>query len=198
MDYSIELYIWMLNVLFIIGIMLLFVGAGFIFIPDKIFKLAVRANHWVDTDSFFHKLNKPRYKEHFFYRHHRIFGITIIIASIASLYTLTFYIGVESVTHVLTRIAESEFEKWLFVVLYYLLIGANILAVIFGAIMFKRPSALKTFEEWSNQWIDTDSPLKALDRQKHLPDRILPGNPRIFGLVIILGAMYIIWNTNPL
>ena len=64
--------------------------------------------------------------------------------------------------------------------------------------MFIRPSVLKTFEKWSNRWIDTDGPLKALDKQKHLPDKILPGNPRLFGLFVILGATYIIWSSYPL
>jgi len=168
MNYTNELYIWVLNILFIIGIMLLPVGAGFIFIPDKIFKLANRLNHWVKTDSFFYVLNKPRYKERYFYRHHRVFGIVIFFVSIACLYMLSVYNGVETITDNLVRFAESEFEKWLFVILYYILIGANILAVLFGAIMFIRPSVLKAFEEWSNLWIEIDGPLKMLDEQKNL------------------------------
>jgi len=83
-------------------------------------------------------------------------------------------------------------------VLYYLLIGAMVLAFIFGVIMFIRPSALKTFERWSNYWVDTDAKLKVLDERKDLPDSILPGNPRIFGIFVIFGAIYIIWSTNPL
>jgi uncharacterized protein YjeT (DUF2065 family) len=197
-DYSNELYTWTLNVLFFIGIVLLPVGAGFIFFPDKIFKLANRLNHWVVTDSFFNKLNQPRYKEYHFYRHHRIFGMIIIIVSIVCLYMLTIYAGVENVKGSLIKLAESEFEKWLFVILYYVLISATMLVIIFGTIMFKRPSVLKTFEGWSNHWVDTDSPLKMLDTRKDLPDRILPGNPRIFGIFVILGAIYIIWSTFPL
>jgi len=196
MNVTFEFYPWTQNVLFIIGIILLPVGAGFIFIPDKIFKLANGLNYWVATDKLFNKLNRPRYKEVYFYRHHRVFGMVIIFASIACLYMPTVYISVETLLHYLPSFAESKFEKWLFVVLYYLLITAISLAVIFPVIMFIRPSALKSFEKWSNYWVDTDTPLKILDNQKKLPDRILPGNPRIFGCFVVLAALYIIWNTS--
>jgi hypothetical protein len=199
MNYSNELYAWMQNVLFIIGILLLPVGVAFSFIPGKMFNLANKMNKWVATDHFFNEINKPRYKESFFYRHHRVFGAVIVLISIASLYSLTLYIGVGSISQVLIRLAESEFEKWLFIILYYILIVAIVLAAIFGIFMFIRPSALKTFEKWSNHWIDTDGLLKTLDRQNNVPDKILPGNhPRIFGGIVMLAAIYIIWRTCPL
>ncbi|GEM_PF-3137289 len=198
MNFSNYAALWIGNTLFIIGVILLFIGVGFILFPDKIFKLAGRLNFWVNTESFFNRINKPRYKEVYFYRHHKIFGAIIFISTLVCLYTMVISIGIESTTNSLMNISKSEFEGWLFVNLYYILIFTNILAVIFGIIMIIRPSALKTFEIWSNHWVDTDSSLKKLDAQKDLPDRILPGNPRIFGLFIIFGAIYIMWMTNPL
>lgn len=198
MNYSTEFYQWLLNSIFMIGILLLPVGLGFCLFPDKLFNIAKKMNKWIVTDHLFHHLNKPRYKESFFYRHHRVFGSVIIFASIVSLYTLTFYLGMDSITYVLVKLAGSSFEKWLFVILYYLLLGFICLAIIFGAVMIIRPSTLKSFEKWSNHWIDTDRPLKILDRESDMPDRILPGNPRVFGLFVILGAIYMIWSTFPL
>jgi len=197
MIYSNEIYIWILNVLFIIGLLLIPVGLGFMLCPEKIFKQAIKLNRWVSTDSFFNVLNTPHYKEHYFYRHHKIFSSGIIFLSIICFYMLVFYIGIAGVTDNLIKMAESEFENWLFVVMYYLLIVGIFLAFIFGVFMFIRPSALKTFESWGNRWIDTDERLKILDKQQDLPDRILPGNPRIFGFVVILSAIYIIWNVHP-
>jgi hypothetical protein len=180
-----------------VGVLLLPVGLGFCMFPEKMFQIAKKMNKWIVTDHFFHSINKPRYKESYFYRHHRLFGTVIIIFSCFSLYILTLYLGVESINHILVRLADTRFEKWLFVTSYYLLLCAIILAVIFGIIMFIRPSVLKSFEKWSNHWIDTDTPLKALDKQSNLPDKILPGNPRIFGLFVIIGSIYIIWSTFP-
>jgi hypothetical protein len=196
MNYSGEFYLWILNIIFIIGVLLLPVGLGFCFLPDKMFKLANRMNKWIVTDHFFNAINKPRYKEHFFYRHHKLVGFFIVVLSVMSLYSLTFYMGIDRTTDILLKFSESEFEKWIFVVLYYSLIVAISLSIIFGIIMFIRPSLLKSFEEWSNHWIDTDTPLKKLDKQNNIPDKILPGKePRIFGVFIILAAFYIIWST---
>jgi hypothetical protein len=197
MNYSNEFYQWINDALLMLGVLLIPVGLAFCLCPKKMFELAIKMNKWVATDHIFHKINKPIYKESFFYRHHQIFGMIVIIVSIASLYTLIFYNGTGPAVHALIKVAETEFEKWLFVVLYFILLAAISLAILFGAIMCVRPSALKQFEKWSNQWIDTDGPLKALDKQNNLPDSILPGNPRIFGLFIILGAVYIIWCTYP-
>lgn len=197
MNYSNEISHIIFDSLFLLGIFLLPVGIGFCLVPEKMFKLAKKMNRWVVTDLFFNKLNKPRYKEMFFYRHHRAVGAFIVIASLVSFYILYFYTGYESVTSVLVKLAGSELEKWLFVTLYYLLLGAIVLTAIFGVIMFIRPSTLKTFEKWSNQWIDTDGPLELMNKQKNLPDKILAGNPRIFGFFVILGAIYIVWNTYP-
>lgn len=199
MNYSNELYIWVQNIIFIIGILLLPVGFAFSFMPEKMFNLANKMNKWVATDNFFNELNKPRYKESYFYRHHQIVGAIIFLSSVTCFYYLSFYVGIESITEVLIKLAESEFEKWLFLMLYYILMVAISLVAIFGIFMFKRPSTLKKFEKWSNQWIDTDESLSSLDRQNNVPDKVLPGNhPRIFGGVIILAAIYMLWSTYPI
>lgn len=196
MNYSTEILSWTQEVLFVIGILLIPIGIGFMLIPEKISKVANKLNKWVATDAFFTKLNAPVYKERFFYRHHRIFGVLVFLLSLVCLYMMTFYAGTDSTTENLLKVAESEFEKWLFVVLYYLLIGAIFLSLLFGLIMFIRPSALKSFESWGNHWVDTDDSLKVLDKNKDLFEWILPRNQRIFGLFVILGAIYIIWSTS--
>ena len=189
MNVTNEFYSFALDFLFVIGVLLVPVGVSFMLIPNKVFNIANKLNRWVATDSFFNKLDTPIYKERFFYRHHQLFGFTVLLVSAVCLFMLTVYT---------VKLAESEFEKWLFHVLYYMLIVAIMLAFLFGLIMFIRPSALKSFETWGNRWIDTEEPLKMLDQNKNLPDRILPGNPRVFGLAVTLAAIYIIWNVNPL
>ena len=195
MKYTTEFYIWILHSLFIIGILLVPVGLSFMLVPEKIFKATGKLNRWISTESFFNKINKPIYKEPFFYRHSKVMGLSIFVISLLCLYTLVLYSGVESIVSFLVKAAESSFQEWLFVVLYYLLIAAIVLTTIFGLIMYIRPSALKSFEKWGNRWIETEESLKVMDKTTHLPDRILPGNPRIFGFVVVMAAIYIICST---
>jgi hypothetical protein len=197
MNYTNELYSWAFQLLLILGVLLIPVGLGFMFVPDRIFKVASRLNCWIATDVLFNKINAPVYKERFFYRHHQTAGIAIIIFSSACLYMLTSYLEIETITAYLLLLAESELEKWLFVNLYYLLVAALFFAFLFGIVMFMRPSALKSFEEWSNRWVDTDGALKILDKNKDLPDKILSGNPRFFGFMVTMAAIYIIWSVYP-
>jgi hypothetical protein len=195
MSYTNDIYGWMLNSLFILGILLIPVGLGFMLVPEKIFRIANKMNRWVSTESFFKKINSPIYKERFFYRHNKLLGAGIFFISVFCLYVLTISIGIEDVSNILIKLAETAFEKWLFVILFYVLLAAIFLALIFGTIMFVRPSALKSFESWGNRWIDTDEPLKVMDKSKNLPDRILPGNPRIFGFAVTIAGVYIVWST---
>lgn len=197
MNYSNEIYQWVMTFIFFLGILILPIGIAFCIFPNKVFDIAKKMNKWIVTDGFFQIINKPRYKEPFFYRHHRLFGMGIVIVSMTTLYILTLYLGHDSVLNILNKLAGSAFEKWLYIILYYQLLGFISLTIIFGMIMFVRPSSLKYFEKWSNDWIDTDKPLKVLDSINNIPDKILPGNPRVFGLFVIMGAMYMIWCTYP-
>ena len=194
MNYSTEILSWAQEVLFVIGVFMVPVGLGFMLIPEKTTKLANKVNRWVATDVFFNKLNAPVYNDRFFYRHHRVFGALVVSTSLACLYMMIFYAGIDSTAEKLLTVAESEFEKWLFVTAYYLLIGAMFLSLLFGLIMFIRPSALKSFEAWGNHWVDTDDSLKTLDKNKELFDWVLPRNQRIFGFFVTVGAIYIIRN----
>ena len=188
---------WFISSLFVLCILLIPIGLSFFFIPRKMFLIANKVNKWISTDNFFHSINKPIYKERFFYRNHRIVGTLVIVISVLCLYFLTFYVGVETVTDNILRLSDSNFSKWLNVILYYILLFLISLVIIFGFILVIRPSLLKTFEKWCNHWVDTESSLNLLNSRNDLPDKYLPGNPRLFGLLILFSAVYIVWCTYP-
>lgn len=197
MNYTNELYSWFNQLLLITGVLLIPVGICFMLAPDRIFKLTTKLNRWIATDAFFNAINAPIYKERAFYRYHKTVAIAIIIFSSICLYMLTYYMGIENITVYLSMLAESEFEKWILSIFYYLLVSALLLAILFSVVMFIRPSMLKKIEAMSNHWIDTDEKLKILDKNKDLTDKILYGNPRIFGFMVTMAAIYIIWRVYP-
>jgi hypothetical protein len=195
MNYTNEFYSWINSSLFVLGVLLIPVGMGFMLVPQKIFRIANKMNRWITTEHFFNKINSPIYKEPFFYRNNQVVGLIIFLSAVVCFYMLTIYEGITNIESYLHMMAGSPFEEWLFVVLYYIFLTAIFLVIIFGVIMFFRPSALKTLEKFGNRWVDTDKTFKALDKSKDLPDRVLPGNPRIFGFVVTMGAIYIMWST---
>lgn len=190
-----EFYLWLQAALFWIGVLLVPLGAGLVLIPDKVLALAGSLNRWISTKPFFDQINRPRYQERAFYRHHRLFGALIVVLSLISLYMLDLYIAPRDLVAQLIRLAETEFGKWLLVSLYYLLLICLVLALIIGIIVFIRPSLLKSLETWGNRWVDIDRTLEQLDEVHEIPPNILPGRPRWFGLFVLLGAAYMIYRT---
>lgn len=188
--------LWLVSSLYVLGVLLLLLGLSFIFFPNRLLSLAEKLNYWVHTDKYFEKLNRPRYQERFIYRHHQLFGALVIFFTSVCIYMMLLYADVAVILENVSLMADTDFGKWLLVSLYYILVAANILALIIGFVIFIRPSSLKKLEEKANHWVETESKLEVLNNSRDLPESIFPGNPRIFGLLVILGAAYIIWNTT--
>jgi hypothetical protein len=191
-----ELYIWFMTSLFVLGILLIPLGLSFLFLSEKMVQLGNKLNHWISTEHWFDALNRPRYQERLFYRYHHLFGASVMLLTALCIYMMLFYADVSLVLNKLSMMADTVFGKWLLETLYYVLIAANGLAFVFGAIIFIRPSVLKNLETKANHWVETEQKLDVLNSIRDLPETVLPGNPRIFGTLILIGAVYIIVNTK--
>lgn len=195
MSASNEIYLWLISSLFILGVLLIPLGLCFLLLPKKMEQIGEKLNNWISTEHFFDNINKPIYQERLIYRNHKVFGILIVLITSICIYMMCFYTNISNITNALVLMADTAFGKWLLESLYYILIGANAIALFLGAVIFIRPSVLKTIEEKANRWVETEGKLKVLDQTKELPNTVLPGNPRVFGTLILVGAAYIIINT---
>ena len=181
---------WFFVSLFWSGVLMLAIGIIFLIAPAWAFSTSNKLNRWVSTKTLFDTLDKPRYQERWIYRHHCIFGIIIVLIACYVFYVFLIAIGMDAMVVKLTAFADSEFNKWLFEQVFYIFLGANMIALIIGLIILIRPSALKGFEERSNRWIETNEELARLDR--NITTDLHLGNPRLFGLAVVLGGIYII------
>ncbi|MCP3687250.1 MAG: hypothetical protein GY784_02445 [Gammaproteobacteria bacterium] len=191
-----EVVDWLVSSLFVFGVLLVPLGLSFLLIPEKVLQLGEKLNAWVHTDHLFDFINKPRYQERLVYRYHHVFGILVTLFAALCVYMMYFNTDVAVLLERLSRMMETEFGKWLIVSLYYILLAANIGAFVIGLIILIRPSVLKTLGDKANLWIDSEEKLKVLDNTRDLPESVFPGNPRIFGILILMGAIYIIANTK--
>lgn len=183
-------------VLFWLAIILLFVGIGFMAIPAKLLELTTRLNKWVATDSLFNGLNRSFSFERIIYRHHTISGLIIIVCCIYVF--LRIWLCFEVAIEILPVIINATISQWLYTALVLLIFIADIVVFIIGLIILVRPSILKGIESWSNRWIDSEKALKNLDKEYELKIEWFPKYPRVFGLFIVLGCLYIISNMGPL
>ena len=150
-------------------------------------------NRWVSSEHFFEVLNKPRYQEQKIYHYHRIFGALFAIFAALSIYMLGFYTSIDTILKGLEAFADGAFYEWLFVNLYYMILALNVIVLGISMVIFVKPSLLKQVETWSNRWIQTDDKFEALDRLHEISENILPGQPRLFGVFVCMGALYIMF-----
>lgn len=190
-----QLYLWLQAALFWVGVLLIPLGLALLLVPSRVLAMTGTLNRWIATKPFFDGINRPRYQEKVFYHHHRLVGGVIVMVSLVCLYMLGLYVEPSALVNRLVTLASSEFGRWLMISLYYLLLVCLALAVIIGAVVFIRPSLLKSVETWGNRWVDTDQTLEQLDQVRDIPSTILPGKPRWFGMFVLLGSAYMIYRT---
>lgn len=114
-------------------------------------------------------LDRQWHLESLLYRHHRLSGTVIIVAS-------TFFLW--------QVIAKDLLSVWpaigLWQPLWWLLIIGNTFNLVIGLIVVFRPSQLKPVEAIANRWFPVDS--------RHLA-RLLARHPRLRGLILLVIAL---------
>lgn len=180
--------------LFWVAVLTAITGLLLLLVPGWLLRLSERLNVWIDTSSWFRKLDEPHQLERLFYRHHVVMGALILAGSLYSLWFIWRLQGGEllvlfpaAANRVLLEILQS-------VLIHVLLLG-NLLALVIGLVVIVRPSLLKGLESRANRWVSSDRALSSLDKRVDVADRIIPGYPRLLGLLILLGSLYIMSNT---
>ena len=189
---------WLSDALFWLGVCVAAFGSVLLIAPGYAIRLSKRLNHWVSTESFFHELDKPRYRERFFYRWHKLFGTVLVIASFYILYMMLFQTDIESAAAMMPIFKQKEVNEWLYEALQVFFIIVSIFVIFIGVAVVIRPSALKIIEERANRWVQSEQSLKKLDTEYTIPENILPGNVRLFGCLVMLGGIYIMASVSGL
>jgi hypothetical protein len=185
-----EIQFLLINFMLVVGVLVFLLGLWILILPSHFLKVGQSLSKWVTTDEYFNYLDKPHYQERLIYKYHRLAGGLIILGALYTLGILILKVDIGSISR-LPVVISSFWSDWLYGTVYYLLIGANILAVAAGIIVFARPSMLKGIEQSLNKWVTTGQNLKKLDETHEISLEILPGNPRLFGLAVALGGLYI-------
>lgn len=193
-NYSTNLYSILSATLFWLAALTFIVGLLMILVPGWLMRVSGGINIWIDTAPWFHKLDEQRSFERLFYRFHLLMGIFIIVGSLYSLWFIWQLQGGE-LLFLLPALKNPVLLDILQSALIYLLLLGNLVAFVIGVVVLVRPSLLKNLEAWSNRWVDSDRVLKSVDRRVDISERIIHGHPRLFGLLVVIGSLYIMSNT---
>lgn len=187
---------WLAHALFWLGIIVSMVGLFLIVLPSGAMSLNRYVNKWISTDRFFRSLDQPTYKEAFFYKWHRLFGVLILLGSAYVLYMLYFRTDVNVAAKLMPVVHNFNANAWIYQSMVIFLLITNVVIFVLSLIIIIRPSLLKMAEGFFNKWIQTNRPLERLNDQYQIPDKILPGNVRLFGLLVLAGGIYIALSTG--
>lgn len=176
------------------GVAAFLVGLITLIAPSLVLRAGGVLNRWISTEQVFRDLDAPRPTERFFYRHHRIFGILLMLGAIFVAYSFGFALDISRLEGKFMLFGSRNIADWLLESLVMLNLVFAALALLLGLTVFFRPSVLKDIEARTNRWFVMDDSLKRLDVELRVPDQLFARHPRILGLLIMAGSAYVIFS----
>jgi hypothetical protein len=137
-------------------------------------------------------LDEPRHSEPFIYRHHRIVGFLLLVATLYFFWTFATAYSTAALVALYEGYLPRSVLELLATALTWVLVIGNALGFALGVIMLLRPSALKGVEATANTWVDTDRAAEVLNRRDDRPEGVAHRYPRRIGATILLATLYVV------
>lgn len=189
----VEIFFWRILAIFLAisaftGVSL---GLLLIFKPHHFERVNHTANRWISLRKFSRVFDRSVRIEHFFYRHHRVMGMSIVFAACyIFIYFGTLFDKAHAVQHLAYMFPPQLLDVSLDVlVLSLLTCGAMVLLV--GIFLWMRPSLLRGMEEEVNQWITLRKATKFLDVSHYEVEFFMLRHLRRVGWLLFLGSAYL-------
>lgn len=169
----------------------LLLGLLFVLSPPRARALSHRCNRWFSLRRPTKPLEVSHDTDHYLYRHHRAFGLFILVSASYILYRFAFDFEQNSAIQTISHaVGYTVIVEWLVEALIWFILPVSVLLLLFGASMASKPSALKGAEALANRWISTRKALQPLDKQNKSLDIWVQRRPLAFGILLILAASY--------
>ncbi len=169
-------------------------GLLLLFNSQAAFRISDRMNRWVSTRALIRPLEEYRNVSRPLYRLHRLVGVLICAGALYSLIVLGLPSGEAAITKSLSGIGPPRMSAWLSESLRIILLLGNFGALLFGLVFIVRPSALKSLEAWADRRISARKSTKPLEEMHLSADKFARAHPRLVGILVILGSLYVIVN----
>jgi hypothetical protein len=162
-----------------------------IFKPRLLERVNRVANRWVSTRHINRWLDRSISIEHWFYQHHRVAGIAIVLGAA---YMFIYYGLLFDKAYTLQHLRVKFPAKLLDGLLDALVLGSLVsgaVALIAGLFLWLRPSLLRGMEEESNQWVSTRRATEVLDVPHGQVDIFVARHAQRVGWLLLLGSIYL-------
>ena len=174
----------------------LLLGLGLIFIPEATLKFNEKINTRISLREKTKSIETPIKSEPFFYKYSKISGTILIIGSLFVLYTLATF-DLNSLIPYLPQSISIPAWKWLLNAGQIFFTITCIFTLVFGLIVFIRPSAVKNFEQIANHWISTRKHFSKMSNDINLANKLVNTYPRSFGAFITIFSLIVLFFLLP-
>lgn len=168
------------------------IGAGILLKSERIVFLNQYFSRWISANKIQEQLDRPRWTERFFYRHHRLVGGVLFVGAIFVLYVFLFGSRTRRIYAAIT-----PGNWWLMDALMGGLLGGSVLAALVGIIVLAKPSLLREIEKSANRWISTEGVVRFFDGIRNYFDQQILRHRKIAGVFMIIGGLYILIVLGP-
>lgn len=162
-----------------------------IFKPQFVERISRVANRWVSTRHISRWLDRSISIENWFYRHHRVVGIVVVLgASYIFIYFSVLFDKAYTLQNLKGVFPAKLLEGLLNAMVLGLMVGGAV-ALIVGLFLWLRPSLLRGTEEGANQWVSSRRATKVLDVPHGEVDRFVARHAQRVGWLLLLGSIYL-------
>src|SRR5690606_15380959 len=167
-------------------------GLWLVVAPGGALRVADRLNREFSISWLQRALDAPRATEHWIYRHHRVVGAALVLATAYFFWQLATAYSVSGLAALFADAAPAVVVDLLAAAFTAVLVLGNTAGLLLGVVIFVRPSALKSTEGWANRWIASDKAAEFLDRRDDRAEGYAHRYPRRVGIVMLAATLYIV------
>jgi hypothetical protein len=162
-----------------------------IFNPQLLERVNRMANRWISTQKINRWLDRSISIEHWFYQHHRLAGIAIVMgATYMIIYFGFLFDKAFTLQHLSVKLPTKVIDGLLDALVLASLVGSAI-ALLAGLFLWLRPSLLRGMEEEANQWVSTRQATEALDAPHGQVDVFVVRHAQRVGWVLLFASIYL-------
>ncbi len=162
-----------------------------IFQSKRVASISGFLNRWISARWLLRFLDQSISIEHWFYRHHRSFGVSAILGAA---YILCYFGLLFDKQFTLQRLSihlpPQFLEGMLDALVLFCMTGA-VVALLVGLFLLLRPSMLRGIEEDANRWISLRRATKVLDIPRDQFDSFVLRHQQRVGWLLLLGSIYL-------
>jgi hypothetical protein len=147
---------------------------------------------WYSTRKAMRALEEPVDVKRAVYRWHRVVGVLLFAGALFTLDILVFGFRSSALVRTFRDLGNPALLILIVETVRIFLIVGNIAALVAAGVLVFRPSLLKGLEGWGDRYYSSRVSTEALDVMRYQADDFVRARPRIVGVLVTLGSLYVL------